>query len=434
MRQLEVMLTEQVARLLAGDEWRPLRWEVFIVQQRLGAYAPLTPAEAEELRRAEGFPRALVLWLAGYDRRADTVARHQFALPSLAEVPLIDGGPLVDEEALRAALTAQGVADRLLSWAIDQIPGLSRVDGHAVLWPGNIVDRSCAVLAVRNTPMSAEELADSIGGGISVRGLRSRLYDDPRVCRVTRTTVGLRSWGGPEYTSIVELMCADLEERGERSLAELASDLASRFDAKTGSVHAYAGAPVFVVEDGLIRLRRQDEPFVPRATPHRIAGLYRAAPDALVFNIEADNDLLRGSGRSIPQEIATFLGVQPGMRMTLHHPVRDIPVSWLETNHMGPNLGSLKGPAEAAGVREGDVVQVWFDRRAHAIEVRRREPPPPGDAMAERLSWLTGLPPYRCQDRPTVADAVQTTPDQVVAVLRRRGDPAVADLVERLPD
>ena len=219
-------------------------------------------------------------------------------------------------------LVTSGVRRDLVAWAIDSINGVARIDSHLVLWPRSIVEKSFAILAARGTPMSAEELVAAIGDDVSVRSLRQRLYEDPRMIRVTRSTIGLRAWGGEEYTSIVDLMCNMLEERGALELATLSRDLVERFDASPSTVMALSAAPTFVVENGVIRLRRSEESFQPRAAPEQVAGLYRATPDLLVWNITADHDLMRGSGRAIPAEIATFLGVESGSRQTVQRRTR----------------------------------------------------------------------------------------------------------------
>lgn len=364
--QLERKLEDRIPVLLAQEDWRPVRWEVFAVQRRFGAHAPLSSDEVDYLSSAEGFARSLVVWLAGYDRGDDRVPARGFTLPKADELPLLPDLPIIDEEVLHADLAAAGVTDGLLDWTVDSIEGLSRVDGRAVLWPRNIVDKSYAVLAVRDKQMTPDELAEAIGGGVSVRGLRARLYDDPRLCRVTRHHIGLVAWGGEAYTSVVDLMCNRIED-GPQPLADLAAELAAGFDVSEGSVVWYSAAPVFYVADGLISLRTDEHPFAPRATPEAVPTLYRVGADELVWSVEVDREVLRGSGRALASEIATFLGMEPGVRITLRNEVRDVPVNWLVTSHMGPNIGSIKPHVDALGSADGDVVRVTVDRAAHTL-------------------------------------------------------------------
>jgi len=414
--------------LLAQDTWRPVRWEVFAVRHRFGAYAPLTPDEVEHLSSAEGFARSLVVWLAGYERREDRVRARGFTLPSVGDLPTLPDLPILDEELITRRLIAAGVLPELVEWTLDSVKGVGRVDGRAVLWPGNIVDKSYAVLAVRDRQMTPDELAAAIGGGVNVRGLRHRLYEDPRLCRVTRHHVGLAAWGGEAYTSVVDLMCARLDD-GARPVAQLAQELADEFGVSTASVSMYAAAPVFLLEGGTVSLRPDDRPFVPRDTPHLVPGLYRLGADAMVWNVEADHDLLRGSGRALPTEVATFLGMEPGVRITLRNDVRDVPVNWLVTSHVGPNIGSLRAQVEAVDTHSGDVVRLVFDRPAHSLVVSLRPPALDDDEPADAaLARLTGLPPELCRTRELLASAVHVQIHDLDTVLRRRGDDIVADL------
>jgi hypothetical protein len=432
IRQVQRRLTDKVPGLLASDEWRPVRWEVFAQRHRLGACAPLTTAESELLSSAEGFPRALILWLAGYVRADHAVSHEDFPALTADTVPFVDDTPVVDQEALAARLIAEGVHAELVDWAVDQVPGLARVDGEVVLWPGNIVEKSYAVLCVRGASMTPDALAEAIGGGISVRGLRSRLYDDDRICRVSAREVGLVAWGGEEYTSVPSLMTTYLEEHGRSEISDLQDDLEKRFDASRASIAMVRAAPVFANRGSQIWLRGPEEPFVPRATPHVIPGHYRCA-DQLFWRFKADRELMRGSGRATPHEIATFVGLQPGARTAMRAQPHDIHFAWLMTSHVGPQMGSLKALTEAAGVNEGDDVLLVLDRAAHTASVKRLTEVTAGEVESAALRRLTGLPAHACSSLETLAACVGVAADQVIDALSDRGDVEAAALASRLP-
>ena len=145
-----------------------------------------------------------------------------------------------------------------------------------------------------------------------------------------------------------------------------------------------------------------------------------------------DADLLRGSGRALASEVATFLGMEPGVRITLRSEVRDVPVNWLVTSHMGPNIGSLKAQVDALGAVEGDVVRVRVDRSSHTLTVLLRPTQPDDTSVVSRLMWATGAPSHVCADPETLASAAHTTPDKLTEVLRQRSEALAADLVEEL--
>ncbi len=433
IRQVQRKLTDKVPGLLATDEWRVVRWEVFAQQHRLGACAPLTLSEAEFLSSSEGFPRALILWLAGYERFEQTVRRRGFATPSAGTVPLLDGTPIVDRDALGASLVADGVHVELVDWLIDSVPGIARIDDEVVLWPSNIVEKSYAVLSVRGVPMTPDALAEAIGGGVSVRGLRGRLYEDDRVARVSAREVGLVAWGGEEYTSVPGLMTTYLEEHGPSSITDLQDNLEERFGASRASVAMVRAAPIFANRGQQIWLRGADEPFVPRNTSHIIPGHYRAG-DRLVWRLKADRELMRGSGRSAPPEIAAFVGLQPGANTKLRATPRDVHFAWLMTSHVGPQMGSLKQLAEAEGIVEGDELFLVLDRSAHAAHVRPIGAAPTDEGLAAAIAHMTGLPLHACTSQEALATCVGVPASDLVDVLSSRGDTEVAELADRLPE
>lgn len=100
-------------------------------------------------------------------------------------------------------------------------------------------------------------------------------------------------------------------------------------------------------------MRPADDPFVPTNAPARVAGLYRHDTDRLAWHVRVDRDVLRGSGRAVPDEIGVFLAGAPPLSLKLKHAGKDIPFGWPETSHVGPSIGSIRELALSAGSREG---------------------------------------------------------------------------------
>lgn len=209
--------------------------------------------------------------------------------------------------------------------------------------------------------MSVEQLIETVGENLSVRSVRQRLYEDPRVVRASRNTVGLTAWGGPAYTSVVDLMRRALAD-GPRTLADLGATLAEEYDVSPNSVATYSRAPAFVTEGGVVRLRGDQEPFPVRHRPAEVPGLYLQDDDTLIWHQTVDTEILRGSGRPVPQEVAAHLGVAPGDQLDLHHPTRTVPLSWPHESHVGPHLGSIKALVDHLGLQAGDTARLRFTR------------------------------------------------------------------------
>src|SRR5690606_13919776 len=139
--------------------------------------------------------------------------------------------------------------------------------------------------------------------------------------RVNKEEFALRSWGMPEYTTVVEHMLEVIDAaHGSVWLEDLAQRLQDDFDIKKGTTMAYAAAPVFVVHDGLIWRRHEEEPYPVPANVSGAWGLYRLGDRRVSWLVPVDRELARGSGRPAPPALGGLLGVGPGKTLTLTGP------------------------------------------------------------------------------------------------------------------
>ncbi len=404
-----------------------MRWALHLLSRGLGACAPDSevPLVGDDGGHSAEF--ALLLYLADivWDRDAHMIRRRGSVWPTVDEIPLIDSGPVVNEHGLRSLLESRGVVSDHMDWAVGQIQGVHRVDGVLVLWPGNLVDQGLAVLAVAGVPLTDQEVAERIGRDINVRGLRNRLMVDPRITRVTKNHFALSSWGLPEYGGIVSSMVQRLEESGPTTVADLARYLAERHSINAGSVASYAAAPIFIRDGDLLRLRRGDEPYSPALDLSAVKGLFRLGPTRLAWHVPVDHDVLRGSGRFFPAEVATAIGVYPGRSEVLANSVRDVRITWTATTHMGPSISSLRAHAEALGAVQGDRLRIVIDGGDRVAEVALA--PPRIDGIEALAQLLDVAPDDVSIER--VARALDVAPIEVDRVLRARGEGALADAI-----
>lgn len=379
IRQLERQLRASLEERVTHDDWRPVRWAAHRLEAVVGAWARL--ADTPDLDPWQEADR-LVLLLAGLevDDEEESVHRRGFVLPLMDElVYRHPEGEVLDEQDARHRLAELGVLDSHIDYALRAI-GLKQIDDTWVRWSRSYVDQSVAILAVVGEPMTADELTERTGSG-SVRSLRQRLHDDPRVQRVNRTDVGLRSWGLPEYTSVAELMLKVIADQGGSVLVtELAAHLERVYEVKPGTLYAYTAAPAFVVQDGIIRARGRSEQYEVDADPVGVAGLVLLDEDRFSYDIRVDHDVLRGSGRTVPEAIAGLLGLQPGR--SLHFGARDtgrnttgsVVVGWSRTSHMGPYFGSVRAQALHERAEDGDLLRLTFDPVSMVAHHERVDP------------------------------------------------------------
>ncbi len=379
VRQVESRLRDALEEHLSTPEWTTVRWAVDQLRAVVGAWAPLNRLSGLD---TEEEATLLVAHLADLrvDTRAGVLARPGFSLPKVQELPfLAPEGVLLEERGARALLRRAGVRRELYDDALEAI-GLRRVDRVWVRWGASLVDRAIAILAVRQEPMTADELCTILESD-SLRSLRNRVQTHPLAQRVTRTTVGLRSWGRPEYTSVAQLMLDTLEEAGgSLPVRTVAERLHEVFDVRPGTVNAFSSAPVFVLEDGVLRRRGADEPYEVDADPRGTRGLSVADDGTVIFDVPVDHEVVRGSARPVPEPVGGALGLTPGDQLELvvrteqGEVLEPVVVGWSPTSHVGPYLGSVRAAAQAVGADEGDTLRLVFAPEGGAVTVARVGP------------------------------------------------------------
>ena len=116
------------------------------------------------------------------------------------------------------------------------------------------------------------------------------------------------------------------------------------------------------------------------------------------------DDLLRGSGRSIPVQFAAYLGCRPGVNRVFASGSSKVRAVWATTT-LGPSLGSVRPALAAKGAEEGDLLFVCYHPGSPDIELRvvKRTPlgslaSPPAD---RQRAWSAHPDPFveRCGQR-----------------------------------
>lgn len=413
VRQLQSK-AEQLVRGLLDEEFARVRWRAAALARQLGSAFPTGAAWADDAiaDAAAGVPPehgerfgSLLLWLAGpYRQYSDGWTRSK-DLPRRDLVPVaVSEANVIDETMLVEAVVAEGLAPLAASeWIAQNVP--IRVVGEATyLWEGSVADKALILLNAWGEPATAEDITEAIGEGHGVRSTRTRLLDDPRFKRVDRQRIGLRDWEMDEYTGIADELAEEIERRGGScELAELVSTVASNYNLKPASVEAYTGAPRFVVENRIVRLRRQDEPYVTRHTVMDESRCYLLGKAVCSYRLLVDGEVLRGSGRPIPEGLGAWLGVVPGVRRVISFGEVDIPVTWPDSALLGPSIGSLRRVVEGLRVQAGTWIRLTFDRDRST-----------GTASVVDLDRLPELP---SEEQVAVLTGVQVGPDDLERAL-----------------
>jgi len=457
VRQLQRAAEDSILAALLLPECAEIRWRAVQLRRRLGttisannmvvheALASACHGIAEDSTTA----KTLMLWLAGpyrmdkqtgwlFAEEPDTVdkvgPRTEIGPPPQSSLlkSLTEEG-IVDIEEAKARVAAAGLVPGAIEDWIEICP-FRDVGGKLILWQGNVADKAAALLTVIKRPTTADELNSMIAEGHSVRALRDRLLGDERFIRTDRFRMGLRTWGLEEYSGIVDEIEEEIARRGgEADLHDLIQNLTERFGLRGSSIASYSSVPRFVVDSGRIHVRRPDEPFVPSRTLFNEAHAFLLEENRCSYRVRVDEDILRGSGRPLPQGVGSWLGVLPGMRREFHFRDGDVLlISWPDSALQGPALGSLRRQALARVANPGDWLLLEFDRSSDEVEamlVTRSE-------METATGWLRGTlltgidAGSELEFEQLLIQAVGASSERDLRKkCRDRGDPELAELV-----
>lgn len=440
VRQVQANANDAVQSLLTSQRFRPLLWRAADLRSSLGTAAPLDGEESAAVldRCLRGvspdcrlLAQGVLLHLSGPYRCRDGWLELSVA-PDLAAAALVGIADTYGLLSLMAAynwLTAEGVRPAFHDAWLERSGRFRRIGTTLVVWSGSVVDKSVAILALRGKPADAETLVAEIGEGHSPRTAQNGFLADARLVRVGRSEWGLRSWNLEEYTGITDEIAQRIQAAGERArLDDVVDEIVRQFDVKRTSVRVYAEAPMFVVEDGWVRLRGDDEPFEFEEPIASCKGVYHPSHDRLSVTTLVDRETLRGSGRVFPAGAATILNVAPGQSRTFVWDGGEIGVTWPASAAFGPSLGSSRALALSVGAQEGDQLRLDFNLTSGRVSCERIPPAVNELPLVEALKLLSGVD---CGGDPVskIALALHTSISEVRRRLIERGDSLVAELL-----
>ena len=433
VRQLEKRVLSKFASFTQRVVASPVKWRIRTIKQMVGTAAPLAQVE-QVLRPADGQIdyRFVLLRFAGpYDISGDwLVLRSAIDNDPTGKVSqAADEIGFIDQDLAERELTKWGLAQPYHRKWLNRAGRIREFNGRLARWDGSIGDKLVIGLADLGRPASVDALLDYIQEDRSRGSALNALSGDHRVVRVNRSEWALTSWGLPEYSSIA-MSIRDLVSNSSTPvhIDEIISRMQNDFGSAEGSVRAYCYAPMFVVEGGWVSLRDDLDTFeYPNASPRTARGVFVLGPGRVALLVEVTEDLLRGSGRSVPAVLGAILDVPVNQELTFRNEGgASITVTYPETSFLGPTMGSTRSLAESAGARLGDYLTVVLDRSNMSVTgtATSNGEYPPGWQLVARLtgieagSGINGL-----------AIALDCSVGEVRPTLRSRGDDAVAQAI-----
>ena len=315
---------------------------------------------------------------------------------------------------------------------LEELLSLRLFGDRWIRWGGGLHDKAIAVLRLRGTPASFDELHELVGFDANPRSLANAVSADPRLRKLGKDRWGLSEWGGEEYEGIrTELVQALERAGGPLRLEPLVQRFATAFGVSENSVRAYAQGHDFVLlPDGHVGLREahHPEPSVRTSAPAMVRGLSRL-DDAWHLRVDVDFDVLRGSGRPMRIGAAVTAGLEPGLVFAIHYVGSPVTFSWRAKQ---PSLGSVRPVVMALGAIDGDLLFLPLEgsepRAGRLIRGDRLRAATGLDRLALELGEPDGPGAFervlRALDLPVGAHI-----DDVSDRLRERGEASLAAIV-----
>lgn len=364
IRQVEVATMRKLEERVRLPSVRAFVERACELGEQVGRVVPVAALPPELHPDSDSLRDELYAWQAGPYRleagwlvHADVPRPLERWVASLIEPVVRD--EIVDLDAVTDLLLAEGVRAEHHGALLAMSDGIRTFDDAITRWQGSVADKAAIVLRLAGTPMSPETLVDAIGEGHTVGSLLNAMKLSDEIVRTGKASYGLAAWGAETYDGLVPAMVKAIEDAGGvADLARLRADLAERFDVSPNSPFLLAHtSPRFIVDEGRVRLRGPDEPYVPTGSLELTARCY-VIDGAWAWMTSVNHDVLRGSGFNIPESFAVHLGLQPGDKGSMATADRPIGVAW---GNQSPYIGSLRRVVEQLDGSEGDLL---FVRRA----------------------------------------------------------------------
>ena len=433
VRQLEKRVLSKFTSFTRTAAASPIKWRIETIKQIVGTAAPLGQS-VRVLRPDNGQTdyRSVLLRLAGpYVITGDWVVLRSDVDndPTGKLCEMTDEIGFIDQDLIERELTRWGIDPAYHREWLTRTGKIREFNGRLARWEGSIGDKLIIGLADLGHPATLDTLLDHVQEDRTKGSAFNALSGDHRVVRVNRTEWALAAWGLPEYSSIaMSIRNLVSESGGAVHIGEVITRIQNAFGAAEGSIRAYCYAPMFVVESGWVSLRHDLKTFqYPYASPRTARGVFALGPSRVSLLIEVNEDLLRGSGRSIPLAVGAILQVLINQELTFSNESGvSITVTYPETSLPGPAMGSVRSLAESVGATLGQYLTVTLDRCDMSVTGMATSlgAHPPSWQLVARLTGIEASSGMK-----GLASALDCNVGEVRASLRSRGDDAVAQAI-----
>ncbi len=357
VRQREVRAIARIDALLSESRFLPLVERAEVVRSAVGAFAPLDEAPDDVRPDPTSLVDEIIAHIAGPYRIVDGwIGRRGLGSPEsvvLDAFRRIEDHGIAMTEALRGELESMEIHPSLLERLLTNTERLRPVEDFVVDWTVPLDEKAVAALRIAGRPMTTDEIV-AVVQPINQVSLTNQLSTNDQILRVGRGRWALADWGLDSYQGIVPAMVDRLVD-GPRSIDELAQEIADEYGVSPASVRIHSSLhPAFVSEHGMVRLRGSHEPYTPRATLETSPGCAIDQQGQWSYRMTIDHDVVRGSGKHLPEAFAAHIGAVPLETVSLESDFGQFRVRW----DQAPGISSLRRLVQKLGGELGDTLVI----------------------------------------------------------------------------
>jgi len=456
VRQLELKTLSKLQRF-RNNEFLPVLRRAESLRDRLGSAVEICHSSIEDALCwvvedfnedivERPFAKALLFWLAGPYQAYENWLLTDKELPKLTVAALLD---CRDEHGLIAHETAfeimnnLGVKSEYHDTWVKYLKKFLSFEKGLIYFHGSILEKAKSLLEYFARPMTVEEMLEFIDSD-NVRSVRQRLINDSRFWRINKQNefVLAGSDGYDEYTGITDEIIQELEMcGGQASITHLIEKLSRIYGVKESSVVAYLSTPMFTKdENGIVRIRDVENGINVPTNIEKNAACYLADDGTWCWRVKIDKDMMRGSGRLVPNAFAQQLGCDIDNKIEVLTEFGVITVSWSLTSTTGASIGSLRQILQNYDVVLGDYIFIkatkpmvtFMHLGLHQVEA--------GNSSLIKLALLLGFSGCSTEEDAinnlaTAFGTTYTTKEAVLTesrqVLISRGEKELADLIDK---
>jgi len=372
IRQLVPKIEGRLRAALLEDQFKSLRWKLEFLRQRWGAVVPPDASDLSEVLQTQLAQSSLsgneylrlLSWLVTESYPIDGWILQTDLQELIDEISRTANEYGIIEADLKQLLIYRNVREDFADLVLRKIPNLEMMLNTWVLAKTTNADRASQLLSILGRPASAEEIFNYIKTSGTRRGFLNAIQADKRIVRTTKDKYALSDWGESAYVGICDAIEKQLEgHSAPMEIEHLAAIISEKNEVSKNSVRAYCFAPAFVIENGFVRIRLDQEGFDFNDDVSNLDWVTVNGREIRI-SFAVNGELLRGSGRTIPINLSWRVGLTPGDNKFLTGEYGPISFAWSKRSFSGGQIGSLQSIARQRGCEVGDVLVMKIDKNA----------------------------------------------------------------------